>query len=358
MNRRPPLFTPKRDQPGADQHLPLLASIEAGRIDFHAVGRGHYPGHRLEPGQLPRLLSAGYWDARGDQNWGMDFHRNEGVEICLLETGSMRFAVDDAQHPMGPGQLTITRPWQVHRQGDPLISASRLHWATIDVRAERPDQPWRWPAWVVLSPADQEELTRRLRRTEYPVWRASPDVINGFQRSAAALAKGGAEQRLSRVALGLNEMLLGVLDLLRSENCVERPRLASREHTVELFLSDLRKNLNGIAEDWTLDSMAAACGTGTTLFSRLCRRLTNDSPIRFLNLARLDAASRLLRAHPDRSVTDIAFDCGFQSSQYFAHQFQRRFGQTPTEYRRKAARRCQGGGGLAAGIRGGQDAEV
>jgi AraC family transcriptional regulator, L-rhamnose operon regulatory protein RhaS len=88
--------------------------------------------------------------------------------------------------------------------------------------------------------------------------------------------------------------------------------------------------------------MAAACGTGTTLFSRLCRSLTNASPIRFLNLARLDAASRMLRAQPERSVTDIAFDCGFQSSQYFAHQFQRRFGQTPSAHRRKAGRLTPG----------------
>lgn len=338
MNRRPPLFVSPRQHPGPDRHLPLLASIAAGKIDFHALGRDHYPGQRLEAGELPGLLSAGYWDARGAHDWGMDYHRNEGVEFCFLETGSMRFAVEDAVHPIGPGQLTITRPWQTHRQGDPHIAASRLHWATINVRAVRPDQPWRWPSWVVLSPADQEELTRRLRQTEYPVWRATADVMGGFQRAAAAIAQSDAGTRSSRVALGLNEILLGVLDLLREENRVERPRLASREHSIELFLTDLRQNLNSLAEDWTLESMAAACGTGTTLFSRLCRLLTNDSPIRYLNHARLDAAARLLRTQPDRSVTDIAFECGFQSSQYFAHQFQRRFGHTPTEHRRKAAR--------------------
>jgi AraC-like DNA-binding protein len=36
-------------------------------------------------------------------------------------------------------------------------------------------------------------------------------------------------------------------------------------------------------------------------------------------------------------VTDIAFACGFQTSQYFAHQFRRRFGRTPSDYREARA---------------------
>ncbi|MDO8540888.1 MAG: AraC family transcriptional regulator [Opitutaceae bacterium] len=336
MNRQPPLYRRAGQPRRVDAHRPLLTSIRAGKIDFHALGRGHYPGRRLAPGQLPGLLSLGFWDARGDQDWGMDFHRNEGVEICLLETGSMRFAVDHATHPLGPGDLTITRPWQIHRQGDPHISAGRLHWATIAVGAQRPDQPWHWPGWVLLAPEDRAELTRRLRLTESPVWRASPEVVRSFQRMAAAVAGETADRRISRVAVGLNELLLGVLDMLRAENRAERPRLASPEHSVELFLADLRQNLNSLEKDWKLATMAATCGMGTTRFSRLCRRLTNDSPVRYLHLARLEAAARLLRTNPARSVTDIAFDCGFQSSQYFANQFRRRFGQTPTEYRKRA----------------------
>lgn len=149
---------------------------------------------------------------------------------------------------------------------------------------------------------------------------------------AAAMAEAEG-RRLSRVAVGLNELLLGVLDLLRAENRVEQPQLASPEHSVELFLRDLRTNLNSLAQVWTLAGMAAACGMGTTQFSLLCRRLTNDSPLRYLNLVRLEAAARLLRVEPGRSVTDIAYGCGFGSSQYFANQFRRHYGKAPSDFR-------------------------
>ena len=76
MNRRPPLFRNEEKTLGVDAHGPLLESIRAGKIEFHAVGRGHYPGARLGARELPGLLSLGYWDARGNQDWGMDFHRN------------------------------------------------------------------------------------------------------------------------------------------------------------------------------------------------------------------------------------------------------------------------------------------
>ncbi len=333
MKRRPHRYLGDNQLPRLDAHRPLLASIRAGKIAFHGLGRGHYPGERMAPGELPGLLSLGYWDARGDQDWGMNFHRNEGIEICLLETGAMRFTVDHRSYPLGPGDLTITRPWQAHRQGDPRIAAGRLHWATIAVGALRPDQAWRWPRWNLLAPADTAELTRRLRLTESPVWRASPEIVRSFRRMAAAVAEETGDRRLSQVAVGLNELLLGVLDLLRSENRAEQSRLASPEHSVELFLKDLDSNLNSLAQEWTLAEMAAACGMGTTRFSLLCRRLTNDSPLGYLNWARLEAAARLLRAEPGRSVTDIAFACGFASSQYFANQFRRRFRRTPSAYR-------------------------
>lgn len=319
-----------------DSHTPLLSSVTARKVRLHAVGRDHYPGRRLAADELVGLLSAGYWDARGDQGWGMESHRNEGVELCLLETGSMTFAVDGKLHPLGPGTMTVTRPWQTHRQGDPYIAPSRLHWVTLDVAAQQPEQPWHWPAWVLLSADDRRELTLRLRQSSVSVWRASPDVLQGFRRIAAAVERTADGGRLSLLTLGLNELLFGVLELLRTESRPKRPGLAAREHRVRLFLAELKQDLTRLGQPWTLGAMAAACGAGTTFFSRVCRMLTNESPARYLKNARLDAAARLLRERPDCSVTAIAFDCGFQSSQHFAHQFHERFGQTPSQHRKLA----------------------
>lgn len=62
-----------------------------------------------------------------------------------------------------------------------------------------------------------------------------------------------------------------------------------------------------------------------------CRTLTNTTPMEYLKNCRLDLAARLLRGEPGASVTDIAFRCGFNSSQYFATCFH----CPPQSYRRQ-----------------------
>ena len=54
---------------------------------------------------------------------------------------------------------------------------------------------------------------------------------------------------------------------------------------------------------------------------------------------RLEECARRLRDPADaaRSVTEIAFDCGFTDASYFGRSFRQRYGQTPREFRRTSA---------------------
>lgn len=54
---------------------------------------------------------------------------------------------------------------------------------------------------------------------------------------------------------------------------------------------------------------------------------------------RLSRSRDLLRSrsYAARSITEIAFSCGFNSSSHFCNVFKRRFGETPSEFRLKAA---------------------
>ena len=73
---------------------PLTAAAAKGEIKVEAISRGTYPGERLAKSQLPGLCSLGYWDIRKKQNWGLDWHRNEGIEIFYVASGTIEFFVD------------------------------------------------------------------------------------------------------------------------------------------------------------------------------------------------------------------------------------------------------------------------
>jgi hypothetical protein len=84
----------------ADLCEPLIEAVEKGELELAALGRGTYPGERIQEQVLPGLQSVGYWDAKVGQQWGLPRHRNEGIELSLLETGSMPFSVDGNLSPM------------------------------------------------------------------------------------------------------------------------------------------------------------------------------------------------------------------------------------------------------------------
>jgi AraC family L-rhamnose operon regulatory protein RhaS len=85
--------------------------------------------------------------------------------------------------------------------------------------------------------------------------------------------------------------------------------------------------------------MAENCGLGRSRFAAYCRQIINVSPMEYLTRCRVDAAAVLLANEPDKSITDIAFACGFQSSQYFATVFRQRQKCSPRDWRETGTER-------------------
>ena len=327
-----PTYQTRRVRYEIDRCEPQNRAIETGKINFHALTKGHYPGTPVPENILSGLNSIGFWNAGGAQDWGLDAHRNEGIEIMFLETGTMAFAADQKKYNLRAGHFTITRPWQLHKLGAPNIGPGRLHWLILDVGVRRPHQNWDWPAWMVLTRDDLAELTRKLRHNENPVWNATPAITQIFREIARTVEAWDRPHAISRLATNLNQLFLGILDALSEQQTQETPDLTSRQRTVELFLHEVEHNPAISRELWSINSMAEHCNMGVTAFSKYCRDLVNAGPMEFLNRCRLDHAARQLREQPGLSVTDIAFANGFNSSQYFSTRFRQRFQMSPSRF--------------------------
>lgn len=72
---------------------------------------------------------------------------------------------------------------------------------------------------------------------------------------------------------------------------------------------------------------------------RMFQTLLHTTPNAYIQAARLQKACALLE-EPERTVTDIAMECGFGSASYFGRLFHRTTGKTPIEYR-NLARLCE-----------------
>ena len=84
--------------------------------------------------------------------------------------------------------------------------------------------------------------------------------------------------------------------------------------------------------DLGVQALAQIANMSPRNFSRAFSREAKVSPAEFVELARLDAARRLLE-HDRNPLKTIALNCGFRDGQHMRDVFRRRLGVSPQQYR-------------------------
>ncbi len=115
---------------------------------------------------------------------------------------------------------------------------------------------------------------------------------------------------------------------------------ARPEAAVPTADSALRRQVLGIVEAQLVDpalrtlGIASACGTSVRTVQNLFAGM-GTTPSAYILERRLARAAERLAAAPEASITEVAFELGFNDSAYFARAFRQRFGVSPREWRRR-----------------------
>jgi AraC family L-rhamnose operon regulatory protein RhaS len=317
----------------ADTCLPLTDASDRKKINFKALARHTYPGDRLDENTLG-LNSIGYWDANEPQDWGLDWHRNEGIEFHFLESGTMPYSQEDKETILTPDHMTITRPWEAHKVGNPHVGMGKFYWIIIDLGVRRPHQDWVWPDWINLTDQDINRLTTILRHNEKSILKTDQRVRNCFARINKAVNSDKNGSNASRIRLLINYLLILLLDLLDTTDVELNETLTDSSRSVQYFLKELEKS---ISDNWTIEKMAKSAGVGMTRFTHHCKQLTNLTPMKYLTLKRLEASKLILLEKPELTVAEVAYTCGFATSQYYSTVFKKHEKCAPNEFRVKFA---------------------
>ena len=84
----------------------------------------------------------------------------------------------------------------------------------------------------------------------------------------------------------------------------------------------------------SIDEIAAVSGFSPSHFMKFFKKIMGTSFIDYLNDYRLSMASRMLLSSDD-SILDVAAYCGYDNLSYFNRIFKRKYGMTPSQYRKK-----------------------
>ena len=90
---------------------------------------------------------------------------------------------------------------------------------------------------------------------------------------------------------------------------------------------------SNVSEALDLDALASVACLSKYHFSRVFEAYFRETPSRFIARARLELSARRLVYMRDKSITQIALDCGFSGSDTFSRSFRKRFGSPPRSFR-------------------------
>jgi len=102
---------------------------------------------------------------------------------------------------------------------------------------------------------------------------------------------------------------------------------------INAVIGYVRGHLN---DDLPLNVLARVAGFSPFHFHRLFKSITDETINEMVVRLRLERAAALLRATPDLSVTDAAFECGFKSVSVFSRLFKKQYGLNARQWDRQS----------------------
>ncbi len=92
--------------------------------------------------------------------------------------------------------------------------------------------------------------------------------------------------------------------------------------------------LNKLEQQWTIETMAEAIEISVPHFQKLFKSNVGTPPMMYLHNLRLEKARELLET-TFKNISEIRFEICMPNDSHFTRDFKKKFGATPTAYRKQ-----------------------
>lgn len=243
------------------------------------------------------------------------------IGICYDGHGECRLC--DSVKPFEGGCITIVPPNYPHNNTADSGTTAWWEWLYFDVDS-------------VLQ--DMKELSFSKLDTDY---------MQSALYASALFFHQEEQRRISNIILKIRdecdkkaymyrENLKGLLqsfvvELLRIHNVREHmPRKSSRNFQIAPALSYAKEHYN---EEIKIQDLAEVCGISETHFRRIFQECMNMAPNEYINVIRIQRASRLL-LKSFATMEEVAYQVGYGDVSTFTRNFKKMFGMTPYQWKR------------------------
>jgi AraC-like DNA-binding protein len=268
--------------------------------------------------EIPLLGWQCYSKARPD----LPLHRHSGcMEFHYCERGNQVFQVGERLYRLQGGDLFFNQPNELHSTGGYPCGPGVIY--CLIVKVPKTDQ-----GFLGLSSGESRLLVNRFVQMSDRQFKATRGIKLLFDELFQLHDHREIFLRKSRMQSTAVRLLLTMLDCSARHAAKSQPSVR-----ITHMIQTIRDCPQG---EYRLEDLARQTHLSLARFKGRFKVEMGISPWQFILQTKIEAAQKRLREEGE-SITKIAIELGFVSSQYFATVFKRVTGMTPREYRNRTA---------------------
>jgi AraC-like DNA-binding protein len=241
------------------------------------------------------------------------------LEICFCSKGEQVYQVNETLYRIKGGDLFVTYPGELHGTGKFPEEKGELYWIIIRMQQTK-------PASSFLNFTDKlaEEWYKQLMQLPRH-FKGNASLKIRLENIFRIHSQAKNSMRYIRLQHSIADFLLEVINVAQTP---ARSRQTGRMEKIDLFIRD------HLDEPVVLREMADLVGLSLSRFKAWFKEETGTTPLDYALKYKIKNAGLLLKGTTS-SISDIAFETGFQNQQYFATVFKKFMGKSPGEYKRE-----------------------
>lgn len=268
----------------------------------------------LRPLGIPEIPVVGCYDYSQAQAGLLSHAHRDAMEICYLAKGRQTYRVGRHDYSLRGGDVFITFPGEEHSTGESPQEKGRLYWFHVLF-------PQTKGRFLNFPPSEARLLIRALEQIAHRHFPGDPilgkilDEILQVAPQTSPLLKITLQTRVM-------DFLLKIIDCSRHN---PRPPISP-------VISQLMRYVEINAHQrLPLEVLAARIGLSLPRLKIRFKEETGIPPAEYVMRCKIEEAKKRL-SRPRSSVTTVALDLNFPSSQYFSTVFKRYTGLSPTDF--------------------------
>lgn len=242
------------------------------------------------------------------KNVTLNKHFHEEYTISLVYEGAHLFANEKEKHKIVPGIIQVVNPYEIH-------TTNNSTWSHLNIM----------PTVSLVNSIAKDILQRDSLETIH-----FNSFINDEKASYLFISMFETFENKKADDLAVDNSVFDFLDyLLKHYSTIKQSQIIEDKRSKNSFSSTINfidENIKDL--NISLDDLSKNAGLSKFHFSREFKRNFGISPSNFIQIKKVNKVRELLKT--DMSLSNIAYECGFNDQSYMIKVFRKYSGYTPS----------------------------